>query len=210
MKQILSFALCATLLFATACNSAEDSSLQDKTPGENTQQNSITPVQYSDEQEDIIETLSCARMELYTLEYQTDVPYEKMEVWLEVYENGQIVETVQGLHISFSERELWQGQLVILVQNHPNLQFTFINKEKKSGLSITLTEESFINISREEMIATQRELAQTTQIEENKEIILYAMIFYEDEIVGNSFMTLTQEQIEKHGNCYVVKCKFSN
>lgn len=189
LKRIICIVLLLTLICFSGCNN-------------NKPQNYITPKSLSEENE------NDSNLEF---EYNTVDTYKNIDFWIEVYKNGTLVDSrVAGKNFIYNEDKALDGETVITIENTPDFEWT-----------ITCTEGDYKGTDVSEQIENKTDyksggyssITEPIEIENEKEIILYASVFSEDSKIIKSFgdlqNILSSGFLDDYDFSFLIKCKFS-
>ena len=203
MKRLLSILL-AVFIFSilTSCNSTKPASLK----------NEISPAELTTEQQDIIDLLSIPdNSELMIFNYNTEDTYRRFEVWVEVYQDGEIISQPAGIGLNSDTAEKHSGRLAISIsKNDLSYQWTLSlveNGGKSSHIGRTEAPDDAA------LARAYGSINESVIIEEGKEIILYSSVFSGNDILPfYDGITLQErpELLKDFPVVYLIKCKFFN
>ena len=113
MKKIINAILSVFMLFVVAsCNSSEPA------PPVNT----INVAALSAEQQDIIGLFSIpGNQELMIFDFTTDESFSRIDVWVEVYESGVLVDRPAGLVTHSDSADKRSGRVAIIISQNDNI-----------------------------------------------------------------------------------------
>ena len=203
MKKVLPIALVSVLaiLLLTACNN-----------GGSATKNTISSATLTAAQQEILDLLSVPNnQELMIFDFNTEESYRGFEVWVEVYQDGELIERPAGVSTYSDSAIKRNGRLaVIIIQNDNNYHWTLSvveNGTKSSHIGATLIEiEAGFGRAYGPMNGY-------VNIEDGKEIILYSSTFLQANIPHAAFdeQTLMErpELLNQYPYAFLIKCKFS-
>jgi hypothetical protein len=199
MKRIiLTILLMSMLAFLVAC-STSDSVLQ---------RNVITTAILTPEQQEIVDLLSVPNsQELLIFDFNTDEAFSSVEFWVEVYENGELVDRPAGLHTVLDVANKQTGRLAVIITQNPYYQWTLTVLNDGGRASHVSTSEVLVDSALGRGFGS---IDSPVTIENGKEIILYRSFFASDSLNFYSTDTL-QENPELLGeflHAHIIKCRF--
>ena len=173
--------------------------------------NSIAPSKLSTDQQDIIDLLLISgKQELCIFDFITDKPYRGIDVWVEVYKDGEIVERPAGISVYGDTAEKRDGRVAIVSdENNSAYQWTLSVLEdggKSSHIGTTQ-----INIE-PPLARFYGAMVEPVNIEDGKEIIIYSALFSGESIVlafDCETLEARPELLKEYPYAHLVKCKFT-
>ncbi|MFA9381872.1 MAG: hypothetical protein ACERKO_12525 [Acetanaerobacterium sp.] len=189
--------LCAAVLLLCSCAPIQP-------------QNAISPKALTKDQQDIVDLLG-ADQEIALFSYHTQEQYLRFDVWLEIYEDGELMNAhAAGLSLMADEPKSWDGDLAMSVVQTPDFQWTFTKMQDGSRTSSTSEP---IPAPGENLGRAYGPITAPATIEDGKDIILYTSLFSSDDVLS----VYAEEEYEKrpellkeYAGAHVVKCRFSN
>ena len=131
-----------------------------------------------------------------------------MEFWVEIYENGLLVDRPSGINSLSDEARAFDGQLAILITQNSGFQWTF-----------TASENGKVSHTSEPIVAdydtfgrAYGPIDEPVTIEDGKEIVLYTSIFSSGGISAYDDKQIYIEQpelIEEYPYVQIIKCRFT-
>ena len=191
------------ILFMVACNSASSS----------LQKNEIAPATLSEEQQEIIDLFSVPNnQELMLYDFVTDEPYRGLEVWVEVYQNGELIERPAGINTFSDTAEKRNGRIAIAIsQNDTTYKWTISVVENGGQAYHVGTSEIPADFAGGRAYGPMDD---STAIENGKEIIIYSSSFMEANVPHQVYdeQTLMEqpEVLSQFAYAQLIKCRFSN
>jgi len=79
------------------------------------QQNQILPTELTSEQQDLVSLLTAHNSEILLFDFVTSESFENVEFWLESYEYGILIDSIQGIHQTNREPQPLDGQLAVII-----------------------------------------------------------------------------------------------
>ena len=173
--------------------------------------NSIAPSKLSADQQDIVDLLLISgKQELCIFDFVTDKPYSSIDVWVEVYKDGEIIEYPAGVSVHSDTAEKRAGRVTIVSnENDSTYQWTLSVLEDGGKSSHIGTTEIIIEPALARFYGAMVEPA---NIENGKEIIIYSSLFSgESLILAFDCQTLEErpELLKDYPYAHLVKCKFT-
>ena len=184
MKRIIFLLLSFSVLFVvTSCNSSKPTSVA----------NTINTATLTAEQQDIVDLLSMpGNQELLIFEFNTNEDFNHVEVWVEVYENGELVDRPAGLVTMSDSGETRNGRLAIIINQNDNVyQWTLSMVEKGGGVSHVGTATNAVSAELGRAFGAMNDPA---SIEDGKEIIIYSSTFQTANTPHHAFDTQTLQE----------------
>ena len=191
--------------FLASCNATNH------TPKPDSPVNVIRPSHLSAEQQEIIDLLSVSgNQELMLFDFDTVEAYKDIEVWVEIYRDGALVDRPAGVGTHSNTAEKHNGHLAItvnLIDSKFQWILSLIENGAKSG-HIGSTEAP----AESGLARAYGPIGESVEIEDGKEMILYSSVFS-----GNDFLafydgvTLQErpELLREYPYVYLVKAKFA-
>jgi hypothetical protein len=199
MKRIVSILLVAFILAVlSSCNSVPPASLK----------NEIAFANLTAEQQDIVYLLSAPNLEMLIFDFNTDEPYRSMELWVEIYQAGEMIDRPAGVNILSDNEKTRTGHFAIVVNQNPYYQWTLSIVENGSRASQTSTNEITVDPA---IACAYGPINDPVKIEDGKEIIIYSSVFTMGNIKTFDCQTLQEhpELLKEYLYAHIVKCKFS-
>ena len=198
-KLYIMIVLCLILGCLTACAKEEKS------------QNVIEAKNLTQEQEDIISLLTNKDQEILSFDFQTDESFRKMEFWVEIYENGELVnQPEQPAGITLNSEELGQqnGELAVMINHNDGISFSFITRI--GGAKYTHNGD-IVNFDSNGLGRGYGPITAPIILESGKEIVLYTSIYSDGNMASYSDQQIYIEQPEllnDYPYAFLIKCKF--
>jgi hypothetical protein len=204
MKRIKNISILIALLISllTACS----------TNGSNDQSNTIRLVELSAEQQEIIDLFTYSiHQEAMLFDFITKDIYRNLEVWVEVYENGKLVEKPVGVSKHNDEDTKLNGRIAIIfnqIDNTYNWSISVVVDRSASNHNGSSDIINDIGFGR-----AYGSIRNPVNIEANKEIIIYSATLQHTNVLHNAYSEQAlQEQselLEEFPYAYLIKVKFS-
>jgi len=195
---IMFFALCIIAISLVSCTNEPITS-----------KNQIAPKKMTQDQEDIVNLLSSDKQEILLFDYKTEEAYKSMEFWVEIYENGVLIDRPSGVNSFSDEAKPLNGQLAILITQNSGFQWTFTVSENSGRISHT---SEAINADYDTIGRAFGPIDEPITIENDKEIVIYTSIFSNGGISTYSVQQIYIEQpelIKEYPYVHIIKCKFT-
>lgn len=170
--------------------------------------NEIATKELTQDQQDIVDLLASDKREILLFDYKTEDAYQSMTVWVEIYENGELVDRQEGMNAYSDEARALDGQLAILVRHDSGVDWTFIASENDSRISQTCES---MRIDHAGLARGYGPITNSVKIEQGKEIVLFTSIYSTGNISARGDL---QEYIEApdllsgYPYAQMIKCKF--
>ena len=153
------------LLVVTSCNPS----------GSTTPVNTIRAAKLTPEQQDILDLFS-NNQEFMIFDYNTDEPFSRFEVWVEVYENGELVDRPAELITVRDSGETRNGRLAISISQNDNTYGWMLSMLENGGKASHIgMMETAVGSGLGRAFGPMIDPA---SIEDGKEIIIYSSIFH--------------------------------
>ncbi len=170
----------------------------------------IKPMDLTKEQKEIVDLLS-TQQEVLFFDYDSKQEYKHFDVWVEVYQKGELVEPKAAILSLSDELRSWNGQLSVSITQKPDYQWRISTKLKDGGMMSTVSEFS----KRYSSGGGQAfgAITQPVDIKENQEILLYSRLFStsnEVEFYSNQSYLENPELLNGFEYVHLIKCKFYN
>ncbi len=169
--------------------------------------NEIASVNLSQEQKDIVNLLSYAgEQNLLFFDFKTEQPIKSADFWVEIYENGELIDKPAGVSTVIDEAKPVEGKFAVLTTSDQSWILTLeTDNTTISHMSnpIEMNNKAYAHV--------YGAINNPVEIEHGKEIILYSSVYS----TGNfSFYDDPQIYIEQpellktYPYVQLVKCKF--
>ena len=162
----------------------------------------------SEDQKQIVDLIS-AYHKVLIFNLHTEEKYKSMDFWVETYKDGKLVDSrAAGIAGEFEEEKAMDGELGVMITQTPDFQWTLTYAEKGGGMS-NISEPN-VNYLLEGNAACT--LNQSVEIEDGKEIVLYAAMFRQDGKYRTYDDLQSLVKTDYFAQCdyaHVIKCKFT-
>lgn len=170
--------------------------------------NYVTTKILSEDQKQIVDLLS-AYHKVFIFDLHTEEKFKSTDFWVETYKDGKLVDSrAAGIAGEFEEEKAIDGEFGVMITQTPDFQWTLTYTEKGGGTS-TISEPNTNYLTEGNAACT---LNQPVEIEDGKEIVLYAAMFRQD----GKYRTYDDLQsfvktfyFAECDYAHVVKCKFT-
>ena len=190
------------LMIMAACHSAKPTSPK----------NAIMPSELSAGQQDIIDLLSIPNnQELLLFDFNTEESYSSFEVWVEVYQDGDIINRFAGLGQQSDTDEKHNGRLAVIISQNENVYQWTLSIIQNGGRASSIGTTEIIGGSA--LARAYGPMNDSANIEDGKEIIIYSSLFSGANILPAYDCQSLQERpelLKEFPYVYLIKCKFSN
>lgn len=169
--------------------------------------NQIAPKELTQDQADIMNLLN-SDIEILYFDYKTEEAYKNMDFWVEVYENGVLVDTPAGANLNRDEAGAFNGQLAILITKKFRFQWSFTLSE--NSIQVSQTGE-YSNVNYETLGNAFGPIIEPVKIEDGKEIVLYSAIYSDGgiQVFEDKQIFIEQpELLNEYPYAYIIKGKF--
>ena len=176
-------------------------------------QGKIAPAVLSGDQQDIISLISSDNQEIILFDFQAS-EFSSVELWVEVYEYGVLVDSPSGLGLHSDEATEFDGQMAILInqeQGTQNFGWTLIIRNS-GGTSRTVGPPSTKIQDGVGLGRAFGPITEPVEIQDGVEIILYASIFSRGSIsiFGDKQIYLEQpELLADYPYVHIIKAMFT-
>jgi hypothetical protein len=162
------------------------------------------------EQQEIVELLANDKLEILLFDYQAKEAYNRMSVWIEVYQDGALVDRPAGLETGNSQSYQHKGRLAIAISQNPDFQWVITIDEEGSRSTHRPADAQGTAVD-PTLNRSHGPLNGGAMIESGKEIVLYSSAFSS----GGALRTidaLTLEHspgmLKEYEFVHLIKCKF--
>ena len=179
-------------------------------------QSTVSHTELTQDQQDIVRLLSHAGREVLLFDFHEVDSYTKLELWLEVYEYGELVDHLQGI-ITFCHEGLFNlpEQLLIIVersskQDYKEYRYTFMLYGDGSSASNTVQTQLPLPMAR-----SSGPIRESVVIQENTEFILYMSKFSGSGVLrvhGEDLQIFLEQPhlLRQYSYAHIIKGRFSN
>jgi hypothetical protein len=171
--------------------------------------NEIVSAQLTAEQQDLISLLTSDRQEILLFDYQTQAAYKRMEVWVEVYQDGVLTSFPAGISLGNDTACQRQGRVAVIINQNPDFQWTITIDENGSRSTHRPSDTSGIAV--DSTLSRGYGSIGSATIENAKEIILYSSVFTDSNTtITFDSPTLAErpELLKDYAFVHLIKCKF--
>jgi len=200
MKKMLLVLLAVPLLIVlVSCGS------EDPAPSSNI----IGIASLSAEQQEILDLLSVPNsQEVLIFDFSTDDSFRRVEFWVEVYNDGELVDRPAGLTTMLDTTGSQSGLLAVTISRNPHYRWTLSAVSGSTRSSHVSSAESKVNPSLARAIGS---IDEQVVIEDRKEIILHSALFTTGSINIYDHQTLQErpELLNEYLYAHIIKCMFS-
>jgi hypothetical protein len=175
--------------------------------------NTISPADLTDDQQDIVELLSIpSQNEILLFDFDIDDSYRSIEVWVELYENGEQSDRMAMLHtvghdtVNISGK----GRLAIMIRHDPELNWTLFLSYDGSRSSYSTSEGYEIDLDPGWGRASGP-MSGSAAIEDGKEIVLYSSVYNEGGLAAYDAQYYQEhpEVLGGYAFAHLIKARFS-
>lgn len=186
---------CLILVALTSCSNEPD------------MKNVVAPKTLSQDQKDIVDLLSTDKQEIILFVFQTEDTYKSMAFWVEIYENGELIDRLSGVNLDDNEAMPLDGQCAVLINHNEGMTFSFTLST--NGVEYSTISEP-VNIDRT-LARGYGSIDAPVEIVPGKEIILYTSIYSADGIksyIDQQIYIEQPELLSSYPYVQIIKCKF--
>jgi hypothetical protein len=178
-------------------------------------QNEISLAQPTGEQQEIIDIVNSAGIEMYLFDFSTKDAFEQAEFWVETYEKGVLSEISANLGVGPIAAGSHGGRLSIIINKDANFQLQLTVFDNGSSSSYRQSSDGDTRISIDpDLFRAFGPMNGTAAIEDGRDIMLYSSVFGGGNSAGITVGTqalLEQPGIlEEYEYAQLLKCRFSN
>jgi hypothetical protein len=173
------------------------------------QSNSISVADLTKEQQDILGLLTISNsQEILIFDFNTDEVFSNVEFWVEVYENGEMINSPAGLTMVLDDADTQSGNLAVIINRNPHYQWTLSVSNNGSRSSHISSAETVVDSA---LSRSYGPIDEPVLIEDGKEIILYSSLFTTGSMNVYNHMTLQEykELLSEFAHAHIVKCAFN-
>ena len=166
------------------------------------------PAVLSAEQQRVLDAVSTDKQEYLLFDFTTESTYKRVEFWVETYENGSLADAkLAAADISYDTAKPVSGTLSAIICHNPEYVWTLVYSG--SGGKVFQTGEPSEKYLTE--AKAYGRLNGAVEIENGKEIILYACVFSKNTAIEAFDIRQFQDakELEKYEYAHVLKCRFS-
>lgn len=171
--------------------------------------NVIALKELTKDQREIVDLLSIpSKQEILLFSYDADAEYKDMDVWVEIYKDGELIEPNAGGISMMDGIDAYNGELAIVITQDPDFQWTFIVRDESTIVSSPSEPNTNYDAS---FARGYGPMSGSATIEDGKEIILYTSIFSENSIrpIGGQDIAEEPELLRDYPYAHIIKCRFS-
>jgi hypothetical protein len=162
-------------------------------------------------QQELLQLLSASSQDILIFDYTTSEAYQLLDIWVEVYQKGELVDVPFGFGIGLlsEQGERPRGRVALAINQKPFYHWFITVSSGDGGYASSYSAEG---------VAVDTDLARSygpmgspATIEDGQEIILYRSIFSEGSIIFFDTEELQErpELLDVYPYVHLVKCKFS-
>ena len=171
----------------------------------------VTKSKLSADQRDMLDLLSIPDdREIELFDFNTKGSYSSLDVWVEVYKDGELADRPAGLSLSSGQTERHKGRIAVVISRSPDFQWTLTvvdNDFKSSNIG------EAANSVAPAVVRTDTLLESPAMIEDGKDIILCSSLFLNANTAYSVISVYDlQEQLEllkEYPFAHLVKCRFT-
>lgn len=175
-----------------------------------TPKNAISPMSLSPEQAEVVSLLNTHNQNIFIFEYKTKDEYNSAEFWVEVYEDGVLVDTPIGVSYYNDDEHQLDGKLAIVITNNNN-NYQWMLSARENGVTYSQISESSL-VSDDILASGSASIGSAVEIEDGKDIVLYTSMFSNGEIRTYSEQQRYAEEpelLKEYSYAHIIKCKFN-
>jgi len=173
--------------------------------------NQIGPMELSDDQQELMDIITIPGHEILLFDFETSDTFENVEIWLDVYSYGELIESGQGIH-QVGHQEPLDGRLAVIISStredyYQTFHWTFT---MSGGAGARFESPPIESAGLGRAFGAIRE---PVDIQDGQEIILYVSKFSRGGIrMFDDFQAFAEqpELHEEYPYVHIIKARFSN
>ena len=171
-------------------------------------ENEIAFASLTAEQQAVVDLLSAPNLEMLIFDFNANEAYRGIELWVETYKDGELVDRPAEVNIFSDNEKSWAGQFAIVINRNPYYQWTLSIVENGARYSHASTKEITVEPAAARASGT---IDTPVRIEDGKEIIIYQSLFSMGSIRAYDCQTLQErpELLDDYLYSHLIKCKFT-
>jgi hypothetical protein len=200
MKKFISVLLCIfitlSIIGCTSQNVLEDS-----------YENKIYLAELTEDQKNIINLIGI-ESDINIYKYEIQDTYKSISIWIETYENGELISSGSGTD---SQIDLKEGKIAVLVDKASNYKWR-VSLQDAGGLSSYSFETKNDFETNNKFSVSSGGLSQPVEITPEKEIVLDKFLFEDGNgisVYNNQYYVKNPKVLKQYDYVYLLKCKFS-
>jgi hypothetical protein len=160
------------------------------------------------EQQVVIDLLSAPNLEMLIFDFNTNEAYKGVELWVETYKNGELIDRPAEVNIFSDNEKSWAGQFAIVINRNPYYQWTLSIIENGGRYSHVSTKEITVEPAAARSCGP---IDAPVQIVDGEETIIYRSLFSMGSIRAYDCQTLQErpELLDDYPYSHLIKCKFT-
>jgi hypothetical protein len=162
------------------------------------------------DQQGILDLLSIPNtQEVLIFDFDTGEAYSSVEFWVEIYQNGELVDQPAGLRSYYDFAERQEGRLAVIIAQNPHFYWILTVVSNGGRASHVSTSDISVESSNGRVYGPMDE---AVIIEDGKEIVLYRSLFSADGSLRSYDTQTFQERpelLDEYLYAHIIKCKFS-
>ena len=175
--------------------------------------NTISPADLTDDQKEIVELLSIpSQNEIVLFDFDIDDSYRSIEVWVELYKNGEQSDRLAMLHTIRNDTVNipGKGHLAIMIRHDPELNWTLSLSYDGSRSSYS-TSEGYAIDPDPGWGRAFGPMNGAVAIEDGKEIVLYSSVYNEGGLAAYDAQYYQEhpEVLGDYAFVHLIKARFS-
>ena len=170
--------------------------------------NTLQVAELTEEQKEIVDLFRNDQQELQVYSYQTEEAFKSVDVWLEIYKDGELVEPRSGGITSLSdEPKALKGKIAVIISQNPDYQWTF-SISQGMGKASSRSKESPHYLTSGRAFGP---IGGVQQIKDGQEIVLHASIFSDSDGFSFSPQRFMDDPgiVKNYPYVHLIKAKFS-
>ncbi|SDN01252.1 hypothetical protein [Acetanaerobacterium elongatum] len=173
--------------------------------------NYAEPMPLTKEQKQLVDLISTGGQQVLLFHFKTEEAYKTQELWVETYKAGKLVDSwPAGLKLGDEQAKPLDIQAAVTITHTPDYQWSFAVREQDGSGASQRSEPNRTYTAKGGSAYTV--IRGPVAIESDKEIVLYANVFNE----GNVLRTFDDPQslnngeaLQEYDYVHLIKCRFT-
>lgn len=171
-----------------------------------TSKNIVRKKTLTKEQKEIIDLINSSNTTFEFFSLESEAEYKTLEIWVDIYKEGVLVESVAGLSFLSDEDDSFNGDLVLAIKKSPEIEWTFA----MNGATATVTDP----LPFEKFGWACSPMTSDVEITDGKEIVLYMTAFSGQDTAlralnDGQVYVAQPEFLSEYAYAHIIKCKFT-
>lgn len=175
----------------------------------------IKPKELSEDQQEIVDLITTGDKSYLIYNYNTKDKFKTLDIWVEIYKDGELYDNLGGPSLLYDEPSLWEGDIAICITKGSSYTWDFKLSygEVSSQYTVVSSDVVYDAFDKGGDLRGHDSIAEPIEIESGKEIVLSAELFsHADSMeVYNDPQKFVDEPetLSKYAYVQLIKCKFS-